>query len=174
MAEPREIEEALNNLPDYANPGDLDQYFELYKIMVASSESLVARRQGVNTFFLTINGLLVTGIGLFLRGGGHRDLLAGGIFVLSVLGIALGYSWRSLLVTYGQLNTGKFKIINAMEQKLSASIFLAEWKALDEGKVPSTYRSFTEREALVPIVFVAAYTIVAILSGLIGINAWIP
>ncbi len=31
----------------------IDRMFELYKIMVTSSEALVGRRQGVNTFFLT-------------------------------------------------------------------------------------------------------------------------
>jgi hypothetical protein len=41
-----------NGIP--ASEPDLARTVELYKLMVASSESLVARRQGVNTFFLTI------------------------------------------------------------------------------------------------------------------------
>ncbi|MGB3685332.1 MAG: hypothetical protein WA991_05850, partial [Ornithinimicrobium sp.] len=43
--------------------------FDLYKLMVESSESLVGRRQAVNTFFLTANGVLVTVIGFFVNGG---------------------------------------------------------------------------------------------------------
>ena len=45
--------------------GDVDtkQALDLYKIMVESSEGLVSRRQSVNTFFLTMNGALLTASG---------------------------------------------------------------------------------------------------------------
>jgi hypothetical protein len=48
--------------------------FEAYKIMVESSESLVNRRQGVNTFFLTINGALLTASGLLVQSRGEIEL----------------------------------------------------------------------------------------------------
>jgi hypothetical protein len=55
--------------------------------------------------WLTINGLLPTAIGLLLKTGGRVRLQAGGIFVHAVLGIMLCYAWRSLLISFGQLNT---------------------------------------------------------------------
>jgi hypothetical protein len=150
------------------------QFFELYKIMVASSEALVARRQTVNTFFLTINGLLVTAIGLFLRGGGSVRLQAAGILVLAVAGAALCAPWRTLIISFGQLNTGKFKVINEMERALAASIFAAEWEALERGENPKVYRSFTSREIFVPLAFSALYAITAVLSGLAAVDVWHP
>lgn len=153
---------------------DKEQFFELYKIMVASSESLVSRRQGVNTFFLTMNGLLLTAIGLFLRGGGLAKLESAGVLILAVAGAALCAAWRSLIRSFGQLNTGKFFVINLMEKFLAASIFTAEWAALEKGSNPKVYRSFTSREVHVPYAFGAIYLIVAVLAGLIAIGAWQP
>src|SRR5437016_2444721 len=98
-------------------PEERSEFFELYRIMVASSEALVGRRQGVNTFFLTMNGLLLTAVGLVLRGGshGHIRLAASAVCVIALAGGTLCIAWRSLIVSFGQLNTGKFAIINRME-----------------------------------------------------------
>jgi len=152
------------------------EFFNLYKIMVASSEALVGRRQAVNTFFLTMNGLLLTAIGLFIRGGshGHGRLEAAGILVIAVAGAALCFAWRSLIISFGQLNTGKFKIINEMERSLAASIFAAEWEALERGENHKVYRSFTSREIFVPVAFGLLYLVTVILSGLVAVGVWSP
>lgn len=155
-----------------ATEEDNKQYFELYKIMVASSETLVGRRQGVNTFFLTINGLLLTAVGLFVRGGGELALKAGGVCILAVTGLALCVAWRSLLISFGQLNTGKFVIIDAMESNLAASIFAAEWEALGRGEDRSVYRSFTKREADVPILLGIVFSIASVVSALLWAGVW--
>jgi hypothetical protein len=159
-----------------ATPEDRAEFFELYKIMVSSSEALVSRRQVVNTFFLTINGLLLTAVGLFLRGGahGHVRFQASGILVLALAGAALCFAWRSLIISFGQLNTGKFKIIGEMERSLAASIFGAEWEALECGRNPKVYRSFTSREIYVPIAFGTLYGIVAVLTALVVVGIWHP
>ena len=71
--------------------------------------------------------------------------------VLAVAGLALCFSWRILLISLGQLNTGKFIIINAMEVNLAGCIFEAEWEALGRGEDDQVYRSFTTRETWVPL-----------------------
>jgi hypothetical protein len=141
-------------------------------MMVSSSEALVARRQGVNTFFLTMNGLLLTAVGLFVRGGNDGQLQAAGILVLAFAGATLCTAWRSLIISFGQLNTGKFAIINTMEKDLAASIYAAEWEALERGSNPKVYRSFTSREVFVPIAFGAIYIITVILSGVVALGIW--
>ena len=63
------------------------QLLEQYKLFVQTSESLVSRRQTVNTFFLSINSALLASIGIL-----GRELLAiyfGGV-VLLILGITIG------------------------------------------------------------------------------------
>jgi hypothetical protein len=141
------------------------QAFDLYKIMVQSSEGLVSRRQGVNTFFLTMNGVLLTGSGLVIQNSGALSVGAAGIAVLSLAGAILCGAWRSLITSFGQLNRGKFQVINAIEQYLQAAIYAAEWEALGRGEDPKVYRSFTSREIWVPNALLVLYVLTCITSA---------
>src|SRR5437868_4647411 len=73
-----------------------------------------------------------------------------GVAVLAVAGGILCLAWRSLISSFGQLNRGKFQVINYIERYLKASIYAAEWEALGRGEDPKIYRSFTSREIWVP------------------------
>jgi hypothetical protein len=151
-----------NGLPK--NEEERDRLFELYKIMVTSSENLVDRRQGVNTFFLTINGAVVTAAGLILSLKSHGRVEAAGLLVLTITGAILALAWRSLITSFGQLNTGKFTVINRIEEEFPAAIYAAEWKALEEGTNPKKYRTFTSREVWVPNAFLVLNLAAAIAS----------
>jgi hypothetical protein len=149
---------------------EMQQALDLYKIMVASSEGLVSRRQGVNTFFLTMNGALLTACGLIVQNSGIHRLTAWGILVLALAGGILCVAWKSLINSFGQLNTGKFKVINAIERHLKAAIYDAEWEALGRGQDPKIYRSFTSREIWVPNALLVIYILVALLAFLVAIG----
>ncbi len=135
------------------------EVLDLYKIMVSSSESLVQRRQAVNTFFLTINGALLTASGLIVQSAQNEKMGAWGVAVLAIAGLILCGAWRSLITSFGQLNKGKFKVINTMERYLKSAIYAAEWEALGHGEDPSIYRSFTSREIWVPTALLALHAI---------------
>jgi hypothetical protein len=145
-------------------PEEIAHTFELYKMMVASSEGLVSRRQGVNTFFLTINGALLTASGLIVQGSGDNRLGGLGIAVVAGAGALLCGAWRSLIGSFGQLNRGKFQVINTLERYFPAAIYAAEWEALGEGKDPKIYRSFTSREIWVPTALLALHVVTAIIA----------
>ncbi|MFC6158914.1 RipA family octameric membrane protein [Kribbella jiaozuonensis] len=174
MATPSSFDDDLFPKGVPVEEAERQRLFELYKIMVASSEALVGRRQGVNTFFLTINGALLTAIGLLLSNGKDPRLQAAGIVVLAITGCILSLAWTSLILSFGQLNKGKFAVINRIEEDLPAAIFLAEWKALGEGRKPSIYRTFTSREVWVPKVFLFVYALTALLAVLIAVGLWKP
>lgn len=140
---------------------ETQQALDLYKIMVVSSEALVGRRQNVNTFFLTMNGALLTASGLIVQSSGGTRLSGLGVLVLAVAGAILCGAWRSLITSFGQLNRGKFKVINTIEQHLKAAIYAAEWEALGRGEDPKIYRSFTSREIWVPNALFILYVIAA-------------
>jgi hypothetical protein len=150
---------------------DIQQTLDLYKIMVQSSEGLVSRRQGVNTFFLTMNGALLTGSGLVIQHSGANTVGALGIMVFSFAGVILCGAWRSLITSFGQLNRGKFQVINAIEQHLKAAIYAAEWEALGRGEDPKIYRSFTSREIWVPEALLALHA-VSFLAALAVYVGW--
>jgi len=152
---------------------DRAQAFELYKFMVASSEALVGRRQTANAFFLTLNGALLTGIGLIVGQGGAQRWQASGVVVLTVTGLVLSQAWISLIHSFARLNAGKFAVINRLETLFSAAIYLAEWKALEESRNTKRYRTFTSREVWVPYLTSAMYAAAAI-AGLVVALGWAP
>ncbi len=49
---------------------DSEALLTQYGLFVGTSEALSSRRQGVNTFFLSVNSLLLAAAGLLLRDGG--------------------------------------------------------------------------------------------------------
>lgn len=158
-----------------ASVAESQQALDLYKIMVESSERLVSRRQGVNTFFLTINGALLTASGIIVEAAGWDRLGGLGVAVLAIAGVILCVSWRSLITSFGQLNGGKFKVINTIESYLKVAIYAAEWEALDRGENPKVYRSFTSREIWVPNALFVVYSLavigaVLLASGVIGLG----
>lgn len=167
------VQQALLPSGAPADPERMDQFFELYKLMVGTSESLVARRQGTNTFFLTINGLILSAVGLFIHQGVDIRSHALVVVVFCLTGLIISWSWRTLLTSFGQLNKGKFAVILRMEKSLAASIFDAEWEALDRGDNKKTYRSFTQNESRIPIVFSAIYILAAVIALLISLG-WFP
>lgn len=138
--------------------------FEQYKIMVGTSEELVKRRQIMNTFFLTLNLGILSAIGIVVKRLFNISNIGDIIFLisLSVIGGVSAYSWRQMIISFGQLNSGKFKVINTLEKYLSVSIFNAEWVALGRGNDKKKYSSFTSVEKNVPNVLFVAYTLVFI------------
>ena len=146
---------------------EIQQALDLYKLMVESSEALVGRRQGVNTFFLTMNGAILTASGLIVQSSGGVRLSGLGVLVLAVAGAILCGAWRSLITSFGQLNRGKFKVINTIEKYLRAAIYAAEWEALGRGENPKVYRSFTSREIWVPNALLALHVLTALASLLV-------
>jgi len=145
-----------------ANEAETRQTFDLYKIMVDSSEGLVSRRQSVNTFFLTMNGALLTASGIIVQSSSGNRLSGVGIAVLAIAGAVLCTAWRSLITSFGQLNRGKFRVINTIERYLRAAIYAAEWEALGRGENPKIYRSFTSREIWIPNVLLVLYLLTAV------------
>lgn len=140
------------------------QALDLYKIMVQSSEGLVGRRQAVNTFFLTMNGALLTASGLIVQNSAGNKMGGLGVAVLAVAGAILCGAWRSLISSFGQLNRGKFQVINYIERYLKAAIYAAEWEALGRGEDPAIYRSFTSREIWVPNALLVLHLVTIVAS----------
>ena len=132
---------------------DSEALLAQYRLLVETSEALVVRRQGVNTFFLSVNSLVLAAASLLLRDGTLSDMEAFALVCLSVGGCVLCFVWRRLITSFRQLSRGKFDVIHALEQRLPARIFTAEWTALGRGEDPKKYLPFTGTEAKTPLVF---------------------
>ena len=132
---------------------DSEALLAQYRLLVETSEALVVRRQGVNTFFLSVNSLVLAASSVLLRDGTLSNLESFALICLSLGGCVLCFVWRSLIASFRQLSRGKFDVIHALEQRLPARIFAAEWAALGRGKEPKKYVPFTGTESKTPLVF---------------------
>ena len=133
------------------------------------ADRISQRRQSANSFFLTINTVLLAFLGLVTKAGPGttsgpsviRNVASNApllwILAVSLAGLILCYFWYRLVCSYKGLNSGKFKVIHAMEHHLPVAPYDAEWEAVGRGKDPSLYLPFTNIETRIPRVFAALY-----------------
>ena len=143
--------------------------FEQYRMFVETSERLVARRQTVNAFFLSVNTLLLSAIGFIFQPAFGADGWSGSLAALLGLcaaGILAAYAWRRMVASFRQLNAGKFAVIDQLERHLPAALFRAEWAALGAGTDKKRYVPFTTTEGRLTIGFGAAYLALATAGAL--------
>ena len=74
--------------------------------------------------------------------------------------MVLSISWMQILISYGRLNSSKIKIICIIEKHLPASLYDAEWAALDNKLNNKKYISFTDSEKRVPTIFLVIYAVI--------------
>lgn len=144
--------------------------FDLYKMMVDSSEKLIERRQKTNAFFITAIGSLLAVATLLIQ---VKILKNNSIFILygfSGIGLLLCKSWRNLIDNYGKLNKAKFDVILTLEKQLSAQIYQAEWIALGKGLRPDKYKSFTSTEKNVPLYFGILIIVLTVITTIMNFN----
>ncbi len=127
-------------------------YLEQYKLYVEMTDRISTKRQHSNTFFLTVNSALIL-MSSYLQLGNSPATSSSLFWLISILGITLCYSWHRLIRSYKDINTGKFKIIHAMEKHLPTSPYQSEWDALGQGKKADIYLPFTKIETAIPWTF---------------------
>jgi len=130
----------------------LDQY----KVYVDMADRISQRRARANTFFLTLNTTIFTVVGIGL----NESIDSRGWVLVIPLVVVLGqcFAWYYLVRSYRQLNTAKYEVVGALEERLPASPYWrAEWYALGEGKDRSRYWPLSHIEQWIPVLFGCAY-----------------
>ena len=134
---------------------------EQYKIFLKTSEDLVARRQSVNSFYISLNTALVTFIGVIL-GLINSPLNTFVMMAMCIAGIILDIAWANLLDSYGILNSAKMKVISLLEKQLPIALYDSEWKIMNDKLTNKKYTSFTDSEKKIPKTFGVVYCIVLV------------
>ncbi|MCB9741779.1 MAG: hypothetical protein H6740_04140 [Alphaproteobacteria bacterium] len=129
---------------------------EQYMLAVEMADRTSTRRQEANRYFLGINSALVAFTALFAVPAQPSETGAVisplGILVLAVVGAAISTLWFRLLRYFRTLNEAKYKVIRALEERLPARPYAAEWAHLSHR--PGTRgQSLTRIEVGVPLVF---------------------
>ena len=142
----------------YGNDTKLVQaaILDQYKLYVEMADRISQRRGLTNTFFLTINTAVFTLIGVFLniKPVGEPWWLL--IPLIALLGQC--FAWYYIVRSYRLLNTAKYKVVGALEERLPASPYWkAEWETLGKGEDPKKYWPLSHIEQWIPILFAAVY-----------------
>ena len=150
-----------NNEKEYGNDYK-NHYIEQYKIYLESIEKISDRRQSANKFFLTINTILISIIGLSFQNNFLEDILFFKLFI-AFAGVLFCVIFWFLIHSYKQLNTGKFKVLHKIESKLPLAIYEYEWEILEKGKNEKVYYPFSHIELLIPWLFGIIYLILLLM-----------
>jgi len=133
-----------------------------YQLYVEGMEKISDRRQNANNYFITINTVLISFIGVLFQVKVFEHV-AWIKALIAIIGIIICVIFWFLLRSYKQLNTGKFKVIHEIENKLPLALYDFEWKALGEGKDAAAYFPFSHIEMIIPWVFGFVYVVMGIL-----------
>lgn len=150
-------------LDNISEDHDKSQIIEIYKIYLQMADKISDRRQSANSYFLTINTVIV-GLISYISFGGNIKNSDSFYMLASIAGMIICYSWYRLIRSYKDLNSGKFKVVHEIEKLLPISPFDDEWEKLGRGKDKSKYLPFTKIEIRIPWIFFSLHLIVFLKS----------
>lgn len=135
---------------------------EQYKLYVQMADKISERRQAANNYGLTIHTALVTVVAALLsKQPSWLPSLA--YVVVSACGIVLCFTWRRMVRSYKDLNSGKFKVIHEIEKLLPIRPYDCEWTMVGRGKVKDLYLPFSHVEGAIPLIFATLYAVTIVL-----------
>lgn len=140
----------------------------IYRLHAELADRVSRRREGSNRLYASLLTGLALFVVVFLRYGPSRPSVSvplGDEFWIGVLGAVLATSWYIVIRSYRQLNTGKLRALQDLEQRLAYSFFTKEWELLGEGKRPARYWRLTVVETVLPLFFLLLFGGLAILSA---------
>lgn len=153
---------------------DKEVLLQQYQMFVRTSEDLVSRKQSVNTFYITLNSLMLSAIISVICAAGELLEISGESIVvylisafLAIIGIVICCSWITLLNSYSDLNASKMAIIGCVEERLALKLFDTEWAVLTRRIGDKTYKSFTVKEIAVAKIFLFLYAIILLVSVIV-------
>lgn len=138
---------------------------EQYKLYVQMADNVSVRRSQSNQFYISVLSALLAVVALVgkLYGSGadaRIELVNVAFLGITMLGLIICIVWSVNLLSYRQLNAGKFKVIHEMESMLPYACYDREWEILGCGHSSSKYIPLTNIEVYVPAIMAIPYLIV--------------
>lgn len=143
---------------------------EQYKLYVQSVDNVSARRISSGRYLLTVNAALIALYGFQSASSGQILLM----ILVAIAGIVVSLLSYNIIKSHRDLNAVKFKVIHELEQHLPATPYDYEWQLAEEGQ-GKAYRSVSQIELWIPIVFLALHVIAPALVTVLkitGLPAW--
>lgn len=148
---------AVDDLSSYDDvPPEL---IEQYTTYVNTTLDVSNRRMRNNRFYVLLLSGTLAAISVLAKTDIIQEI---GLLLAGSLGLALCVLWYGSIISYKQLNSGKYDVIKEMEAKLPAEPFDREWIVLDKGKNWRTYITHTRVERKIPGVLAVPYLIITV------------
>ncbi len=160
--ESKPTEKLIGKSPEEYGDNYHEHLLEQYKLYVEMADKVSERRQSANNYFLAVNSILVSLFGVLSGFGStaEQHILQ---YFLPFVGLLVSITWATLIRSYRQLNSGKFKIIHKIESQLPAALYDSEWELLGKGQ-GKQYLPFTHVEQYVPWIFAALYILLMVIA----------
>lgn len=135
---------------------------EQWKFYASTTQEVSNRRLKNNRFYLR---LLVALLGIAGIGNRLSFVTASEITAIGVIGFILCVLWAFHILSYKQLNRGKYSVLVEIADELSFNPFHMEWDELQEGKDPSVYIKHTTVEIWWPRVLGYFFLLLAVFGA---------
>lgn len=141
-------------------PSYRDHVLQMYKTYIDMADRISERREKANSFFLAVNTAMIALLAKDAFGGSSPAPRVLEVLVPFAGGL-LCYLWYRIVRSYRDLNSAKFKVVQAIERQLPLRPYNAEWETIERGKNPKLYLPFTHVEIVVPWLFMAFHAVLA-------------
>lgn len=139
------------------NP-ELDQW----KFYAQTTLNTSNRRLKNNRFYVRLLLGLLAAVGAGQKLGLINPV---GVLFAGVVGFPMCVLWYFHILSYKQLNSGKYQVLKEMADDLPYSPYDKEWEILDEGDNPDTYITHTSVEVWWPRVLGYPFAMMVLYGG---------
>lgn len=133
-----------------------DHCLKQYEMYVGLTDKTSERRRECNKYFISINSLLVSLIGIINFSGVFLNVQIIWLIITILFGVILNMIWISLLDSYKNLNDARFHIIHLIEERLPISPFHQEWEYV-KNEQEDKYSLLSQKEKNIPWMFIFLY-----------------
>ncbi|MDE3228953.1 MAG: hypothetical protein KGO05_03650 [Chloroflexota bacterium] len=110
---------------NWNDPVALDIAFREYQLLMEGTDKITDRRQTVNTLFVSINALFLTGVGYlllqFFRGNGFFIFFVAGFLVIALIMSRINRTWLKLSESSRRLVDLRIRYMKKLEEAMRAS-----------------------------------------------------
>lgn len=136
---------------------------EQWKFYGQSTHEVSNRRLKNNRFYLR---LLIALLGVAGIGAKLGYVTPIGILFIGAIGLPFCVLWTFHILSYKQLNSGKYRVLWKIAEDLPYEPFQMEWDRLEQGNEPDVYIKHTTVEVWWPRVFGFFYAVLLLYGGL--------
>ncbi len=121
------MEQPVQSQPNapWSNPTTLDVAFKEYQLLMNGTDSMTDRRQTVNTLFVSINALFLTGVGYlllqFFQGSKTAWVFIIGFVVIAIIMSVINDTWLKLSESSRRLVDLRIRYMKELEAQMRKS-----------------------------------------------------